>query len=178
MSINITVGGSDKKDKKIIDFKLNARKALNGNILIFDHADIDIIVAPENSKIIAFAKDLMSEVVYGAENRFFEFLKNKGIIQFDSIQGGTVYGSLEAKLLKSDKYDPIKMALMNISEWMDMEKPYFEANEAYDDMMDDNLLYPNREDSTELGEVPHEEKKGSIIQRNLFAPYLYARYTY
>ena len=45
-------------------------------------------------------------------------------------------------------------------------------------MMDDTLLDPQDEDATELGDVPHEEEKGSIIQRNIFAPYLYGRYTY
>jgi hypothetical protein len=39
-------------------------------------------------------------------------------------------------------------------------------------------LRPDGEYSTELGEVPHEDQKGSIRQRNLFAPYLYGRYTF
>jgi hypothetical protein len=45
-------------------------------------------------------------------------------------------------------------------------------------MMQDNTLNPDDEHATELGEVPHEEEKGSILQKNLFAPYLYGRYTY
>ena len=53
-----------------------------------------------------------------------------------------------------------------------------EATRAHDEMMDDYLTNPDQEDSTELGEVPHEEEKGSILQHNLFAPYLYGRYTY
>jgi hypothetical protein len=50
--------------------------------------------------------------------------------------------------------------------------------EALEDMENDLLLNPDMENSTELGEVPHEERKGSILQRGLFAPYLYGRYTY
>ena len=61
---------------------------------------------------------------------------------------------------------------------MDEERPYFASAEAHDEMMDDALVDPDEESSTELGEVPHEEEKGSILQRNLFAPYLYGRYTY
>ena len=49
---------------------------------------------------------------------------------------------------------------------------------AYDEMMDDLLLDPDEDNSTELGEVPHEDEKGSIKQRGIFAPYLYGRYTY
>ena len=49
---------------------------------------------------------------------------------------------------------------------------------AHDEMMDNAMLDPDAENSTELGEVPHEEEKGSILQHNLFAPYLYGKYTY
>ena len=52
------------------------------------------------------------------------------------------------------------------------------ADSDHDDMMDDALLNPDEEHATELGEVPHEEEKGSILQKNLFAPYLYGRYTW
>ena len=161
-----------------ISFKLNARKTLNGDIMIFDHSDIDIIVLAEKKKVVAFAKDIMSDIVYGAESRLFDYLKRKGLVAFDSIQGGNVYGSLEGKILESKELDPTKMVLLNISKWMDEERPYFESLEAHNEMMDDVLLQPDDEHATELGEVPHEEEKGSILQHNLFAPYLYGRYTY
>ena len=61
---------------------------------------------------------------------------------------------------------------------MKTEEPYIKGSTAYDDMQDDLLLQPDNENSTELGEVPHSEKKGSIDNSNLFAPYLYGRYTY
>ena len=159
-------------------FNIQARRALNGDIMIFDHKDIDIVVMDAQKKIVAFAKDIMSEIVYGAENRLFEYLRKKGIIAYDSIQGGNVYGSLEGALLESKEVDPVKAALYQISEWITTERPYFESAQAHDDMMDDALLDPNDENSTELGEVPQEEEKGSILQHNLFAPYLYGRYTY
>jgi hypothetical protein len=161
-----------------IKFKLNARKALNGDIMIFDHSDIDIVIMTEKKKIVAFAKDVMSDVVYGAESRLFEYLKKKGIVAFDSIQGGNVYGSLEAKIHESKELDPVKMTLLNISKWMDDERPYFASKKAHDDMMTDAVLEPDNEHATELGEVPHEEEKGSILQHNMFTPYLYGKYTY
>ena len=67
---------------------------------------------------------------------------------------------------------------MKISEWMETEQPMMDGRTGYDDMQDEHLLSPDGEYSTELGEVPAEEKKGSINQHNLFAPYLYGRYTY
>lgn len=164
---------------KIVEFKLNARKALNGDIMIFDHSDIDIVVLLEKKKIIAFAKDLMSEVVYGAESRLFEFLKKKGVIAFDSIKGGNVYGSLEGTILESKELDSIKLSLLNISKWISSEKPYMDLSKNHDDLMSDYLTNPSDDMSTDLGEIPHEEEKGSIKKNPLFAsPYLYGKYTY
>jgi len=171
----------DNTKDNIYEFNLNLRRALNGDLMIFDHADIDIVILLEKKKIVAFAKDMMSEVVYGAENRLFGFLKKAGVVAFDSIQGGNVYGSLEGLILerKGDETpDSFSYVLYQISEWIKTERPYFEANEAHDEMMDDAILNPNDEYSTELGEVPHEEEKGSLKQRGLFAPYLYGKYTY
>jgi len=165
-------------NKRMVEFKLMLRRALNGDLMIFDHSDIDIVIMTEKKKVVAFAKDLMSDSVYGAENRLLEHLKKKGIIAFDSIQGGSVYGSLEGKIHESTELDPIKATLYEVSQWMDSERPYFKSKEAYDDMIDDYYTDPSDDESTELGEVPHEEKKGSILQRGLFAPYLYGKYTY
>ena len=47
--------------KFVYEFKLNLRRALNGDLMIFDHADIDIIILLEKKKIVAFAKDMMSD---------------------------------------------------------------------------------------------------------------------
>ena len=159
-------------------FNIQARRALNGDIMIFDHKDIDIVVMDGQKKIVAFAKDLMSEVVYGAESRLMEHLRKSGIIEYDSIQGGNVYGSLEGKIHESKELDAIKMSLYQISQWMDSEKPAMEALEAHDDMFDDAFTTPDVENSTDLGEVPHGEEKGSIKKHGMFSPYYYGRYTY
>ena len=167
--------------EQMFEFKLNFRRALNGDYMIFDHSDIDIMILTEKKKIVAFAKDMMSDVVYGAENRLFTHLRKQGVIAYDSIQGGNVYGSMEGLMLemKEDKEGKsLQYVLHEIYEWMNTERPYFESNQAYDDMMDDHLLDPADEFSTELGEVPHEEEKGGIRQNGMFSPYYYGRYTY
>lgn len=159
-------------------FELYVRESLDGNLMIYDHKDIDIVLMQEQKKIVAFAKDMLTDNVYGAESRLFEFLRKKGIVAYDSIQGGNIYGSMEAKILESKKYNSVKAALLNIAEWFKVEKPLTDSLEAHDDLMDDVLLNPDDEHATELGEVPHEVEKGSILQKNMFAPYLYGRYTY
>ncbi len=157
-------------------FELTARETLNGDLMIYDHKDIDIVLMQEKKKIIAFAKDMLTDNVYGAESRLFEYLRKHGIIAYDSIQGGNIYGSMEASLLESK--DSLSSALIQIAEWFKSEKPMMDFLDSHDEDMDDTLLNPDDEHATELGEVPHEEEKGSILQKNLFAPYLYGRYTY
>ena len=168
----------DIKSPVISEFRLNARTTLNGDIMIFDHNDIDIMILSEQKKIIAFAKDLMSEIVYGTEARLFDHLKKKGIVAYDSIQGGNVYGSLEGKLLQSKKFDVVKLTLKNVSEWLQAEKPYMDNMEDFEEMESDWLVDPDDEHSTEFDARRHAEEKGAIRQHNLFAPYLYGKYSY
>ena len=163
-------------EKDEVEGKLKLRSALNGDLMIMDHKDIDIVLKPNEKKIIAFAKETLSDLVYGAESRLLEYLRKQGILKIDSIQGGNVYGSLEGQLHEGDK--AVEITLMKISEWMETEQPMMSGRTGYDDMSDEHLLSPDGEYSTELGEVPAAEKKGSINQHNLFAPYLYGRYTY
>jgi len=159
-------------------FEMNIRKSLNGDLLVFDHADIDIVLMVEKKKLVAFPKDLMSEVVYGAESRLMEWMRHNGIIEYDSIQGGNVYGSLEGKIHESKERDSIKSTIYQLSEWIQSEAPSSKMTKGHDDMMQDAQLEPSQDNSTELGEIPHAEEKGSIKQNSLFAPYLYGRYTY
>lgn len=163
-------------EKDRIEAKLKLRSAINGDLMILDHKDIDIVIKQGEKKIVAFAKETLSDLVYGAESRLLEYLRRNGLIEIDSIQGGNIYGSLEGKLQEGKK--TVEVTLMKISEWMESEEPMMDGRTGYDDMQDDHLLSPDGEFSTELGEVPHEEEKGSIRQHNLFAPYLYGRYTY
>ena len=165
-------------NERTVNFEMNVRKALNGDLLVFDHADIDIVLMVEKKKIVAFPKDLMSEVVYGAESRLMEWMRKNGIIEYDSIQGGNVYGSLEGKIHESKERDSIKSTIYQLSEWIKSEAPSSKMKKGHDDMMQDAQLEPDDKNATELGEVPHAEEKGSIVQHSMFAPYLYGRYTY
>jgi len=180
VNIKPTVGIKINDSKKTKKEKLNFKKAINGDIMIFEHKDIDIVILKKEKKVVAFAKDIITDSVYGAESRLFDHLRKNGIVKYDSIQGGNIYGSMEAIML-----EPVKeiknlnsLTLTIIHEWIKTEKPMMDYMEQHDEMMDDALLNPDEEHATELGEVPHEEEKGSILTKNMFAPYLYGRYTY
>ena len=176
MGIEITVG-RDEDEPQLVSFELELRKTLDGNYMIFDHADIDIMVMPGKSKVVAFPSDLMTDFVYGSQKRLFDFLYKKGIVDLASVRAGNVYGSLEGEILSSNSFDPTKITLLNISKFIDEERPYFEFVDGYEDMQTDRVLDPDAEDSTELGEVPHEETKGTLRPGYNYGPYWQA-YSY
>jgi hypothetical protein len=169
MTINISVDLPDNKAEQKgsfedVSIKLNARKSIDGNVMIFDHIDIDIVMMPEKKKIVAFPKETMSDIVYGAQNRMFDFLIKKGIILPETVQGGNVYGALEGIFPESKSADTTNIVLLSLSKFMDEERPYFAYDKAYQQQEIDRLVDPEDEEYTELGEVPHSAQKGSITR--------------
>ena len=71
---------------------------MDGNILILDHEDIDIILMLEKSKCVTFPKKEMSDKVYNAQDRMFKRMFKDGIISPSSVRGGNVYGSMKAEI--------------------------------------------------------------------------------
>ena len=147
--------------------RLKARRTLDGNILILDHEDIDIVFMPEQNKCVSFPKETMNDKVYAAQDRMFAFLARKGVVSHSSIRGGNVFGSLEGDVLESKipGIDQSQVFLYVLHEYINGEKPYFKSSKEFDDERLDALLRPSEEDSTELGDVPQDAKKGSMDSR-------------
>jgi len=182
MAIKITIGGGKKEAPpqpapKVAEIKLNISKTANGDYYIKDHSDIDIVVMIQKNKVLALSKDLMSEMVYGAQDRLFGYLTEKGLVDPATVQGGSVYGSMEGMLLQSDELNVPNMTILNISEWIDSERPYFEFVEKFEEMEVEHFVDPDEKESTELGEVPHEETKGTLRPGYTYGPY-WQSYTY
>ena len=182
MAIKITIGGGKREAPpqpapKVAEIKLNISKTANGDYYIKDHSDIDIVIMVEKNKVLALSKDLMSEMVYGAQDRLFAYLTEKGLVDPATVQGGSVYGSMEGMLLQSNELNVPNMTILNISEWIDSERPYFEFVEKFEEMEVEHFVDPDEKESTELGEVPHEETKGTLRPGYTYGPY-WQSYTY
>ena len=173
MAITVKVGNQQKTQEALpeqekpkssaVTIKLNARRSLDGNVMIFDHKDIDIVLMPSKNKIVAFAKQVFGDEVYNAQDRLFGFLRKKGVIEYDSIQGGNIYSSMEAKICESKDYNSTQVALFTISKFIEKERPYFEFEKAFDAEEERRLADPGPEDSTEYDpERYHHTDKGSI----------------
>ena len=144
--------------------KLQAKRTLEGNILILDHEDIDIVLIPEKNKCVAFPKESMSDKVYASQDRLYKFLAKKGVISHSSVRGGNVFGALEADIFESKipGVDALQAFLYALNEHLNKERPYFRTSSEYEEDRLDNLLRPSDEDSTELGDVPQSDRKGSM----------------
>ena len=75
MAVVVKIGDAISKT---VTLEMDIRKSLAGDLMIFDHGDIDIVLSPKKNKVVAFPKETMNDLVYGAQNRLFAFLAQEG----------------------------------------------------------------------------------------------------
>ena len=169
--ITITIGEKEDKGPPRLTFELNARKTLEGDIVIRDHPDIDVVVMPEKMKIIAFPKDSLTEETYQTQDKLFDFLTGRGVINRDSVQGGNVFGSMEAKIPVTEEKNSSKFVLLGVAKWLETERPYFEYLEKFEQIEEDRYTEPSDEESTDFDPTRHAEKKGVLRPMYIRSPY-------
>tara|TARA_R110000824_G_scaffold113687_5_gene263602 strand:+ start:7634 stop:8218 length:585 start_codon:yes stop_codon:yes gene_type:complete len=145
-----------------VDLKM--RKTLDGSFVIFDHPEIDIVIMPHMLKVVSFPTGEMGDHIYATQSRLFEFLSKKGIVVFDSVQGGNLYGSLEASIQPpvKEEVDPIEVAIYVVAKFIEEEQPYYDREEKYEDDAEKWMLEPDDEHSTDLdwAAKTHQPRKG------------------
>lgn len=162
MDIEVVYNKSEKPETKKVSMPMKAKKTLDGNIVVFDHDYLDIVVMPKKKKVVAFAKKEFGDHVYDAQDRFFKYLAKRGVIDPESIQGGNVYFSIQAKIPESKDYDSVKWVLFSIGKFMEQEKPFFEFAKQHEEEFEKWLTQPTPEESTEFDPERHAAEKGSI----------------
>jgi len=165
--IKIEVGGPQAT------VELNARKTLDGKLLIMDHEQIDIVLMPEDNKVVVFPKDITMEDTYSTQSRFFEYMSDKGIVQRSSVQGGNIFNSLEGLIPESKQSNSLQAAVYVISEFLKEESELRAVVDKYEQELEDYYLKPPDQDSTELGEVPQAAEKGAMRPGYYYIPLRY-----
>lgn len=153
------------KDKKTgLQKEIAIKKTLSGDFILNEHPDIDVIVMPQKFKILALAKEDQSDHVYNIQEKLFNYMVKKGVVLPESIVCGNVYGSLQGTYPQQSPggEDVLQVVVYNLANFIEDERPIIDREKEYEDKMEKALLEPSVEDSTELGEVPQEEFKGSI----------------
>jgi hypothetical protein len=156
-----------KEGPEPVQVELNARRALNGDIMIFDHDLIDIVISPEKNKIVTFPKDLSEREVYPTQDRFMTFLRKKGIIKPESVQGGNIFSSIEAEINKSiiEGVNALESSLFVTSLFLEDEKVDIQTRDRLKKDIANYMLDPDVENSTDLGEIPQSDRKGTMDNR-------------
>mgnify|MGYP003147462217 CR=1 FL=1 len=164
MSIKISIKNQLPLDVMEGEIKnLDMKRSLAGQIMVFNHIDMDIVLDEKTGKVTAYSKKDFGELVYKSQNRFFEYLFKKGVVLPESVKGSNVFGAIEATYPKEAKIENLtEIVLYNIANFMKEEQNYIESFEYVGEEEDQRLLDPDKEDSTELGEVPQKEKKGTL----------------
>jgi len=163
-NIFISLAGEAIENKVQARVKLFARKTLDGNVIIFDHKDVDIVLMPKEKKIVAFPKQVLGSQIYETQDRLFSFLAKKGIIDRQSIQGGSVFYSMEANVVEplDENISQVQVALYSIGKFIETEKPYFDFEKEFERSEEIRLTQPTPEESTDLDpEQYHRAKQGS-----------------
>jgi len=162
----------EEKGSKPPKISLEARKTLDGKLMILDHLHLDIIVDTTKKVITVFPKERLTEETYSFQDAYFKSLVNAGVVLPESIQSGNIFGSLEGKYPdpSDEGVSATQIVLLATQKFIEKQTPHLEAQEFIENEIEDHLVDPMPEDSTELGEVPEEPKKGSIT------PYRIRRY--
>ena len=182
MAININIGPETKEGIKItihpklkqerkVTLELNARKTLDGDLIIRDHPDIDVVIMPKKMKDIAFPKENTTEETYHTQNKMFDFLVKRGILIRDSVQGGNVFGSMEAKIIPTQNNESSKFVLLGIARWVETEAPYFDYLEQFEQMQEDRFTEPSEEESTDFDPSRQSVRKGVLRPLYIRSPY-------
>lgn len=154
--IKIKIGGPQAT------VELQARKALDGSLLIMDHEKIDIAILPESMKVTTFPKTTATEDVYDFQNRLLELLADRGIVDRSSIQGGNLFRSLEGKVFQTEALNSLQAAVYVIAEFLEEEANHERIADNYEKELENMFTHPDDRDTTEYGEVPQYAEKGAM----------------
>ena len=162
-----------QKQKVVLDIN----KTISGNIIINDSPDYEIMINPKNRKIITFPKGTFSDGNENDQLEFFNFLRRQSAIKHDSVQGGYVFGSYDALYPEGEEENSLNYLLYCISEFFKVKLPELKKKQDYLEKRKQFIYEPDDENSTDLGDVPHEERKGSI-HHDLRQNYSYSYFLY
>ena len=146
---------------------LKARKTMSGDIMIYDHPDFDVVLSPAGKKVFALAKEQYGSHVYASQSRLFDYLSKRGVVDPSSIHSGNVFGSLEGVIVEVEEkqkedVDATQVALYTIAKFFEGERGHYAEIDKFEDEWEKEMLEPNEEESTELGKVPHQPRKGTL----------------
>ena len=163
MAIKLTIKINDKPIEKIL---LKARKTIDGNIIIPDHPDINIMIMPAKSRVVSLPKEELDDELYDSQKRLFDYLTLQGVVDHTTVQDGNIFMSREAKIPDvTGDGDKIQYCLYAISNFIDKELPFYKNMDDFEKEMDNQLLEPEVDEYTDFDPARHHDVKGTMPPR-------------
>jgi len=142
---------------------LKAKKTIDGNIIVSDHPDIDIIIYPSKGKLVTFAKEQLDDETYDSQNRLFKLLTKRGVCDPETVQAGNLFMSMESEIPDAKEGDKIQYLLYVLHDFVEEELPFYKDMEQFEKEFEQHLLEPEVDEYTEFDpEKYHREKKGAM----------------
>ena len=160
MAIKIKIVQDGVEVEKIL---LDARKTIDGNIIISDHPDMEILIIPAKNKIVAMPKEQIDDELYDTQKRLFDFLLKQGVVNYDTIQAGNLFMTKEAMIPDATNGgDKIQYCLYAIANFIEKEIPFYENMKEYENEVEKDLLEPEIDEYTEFDPNRHGAVKRSL----------------
>lgn len=163
------------------EIEIECVKTLSGDLMFNSHPEFDIHLDTKNKKIVTVAKQEHGSDAYPIQDEFLDYICKKGAADYTSIKAGYVPNSLGAKLLepKDDSLNSFDVVIFLIHKYLKENERYINFIENFEDQYEEDLTNPTPEESTELGEVPHKERQGSVPPNKYYGyGYGYRPYVY
>ena len=154
-------------DKPEARVTLRARKTMDGNIMIYDHPEINIVISPSANKVFSVPKSQYGDHIYAVQSRLFDHLSKKGVVDASTVYGGNVFGSLEANLLiveenQKEDVNAVQVAIYSVAKFLQAEAPLYNKYHEYEEEVEKQLVDPPDDETTALGKIPHEPRQGTV----------------
>ncbi len=152
--------------------KLNARKTLDNNIIIYDNRFFNIILIPFKNKVITMPKQHVNRDTYPMQNDYLTFLQEKGALVLGSIRSGATFRSLEGFYPVNEDVDVLQVILLLTKSYIEEHGGDFTALDDYLEDVEDMYVDPPKDETTPYGKVPQEPTKGTLPDgSDQFKPY-------
>jgi len=168
VTVKVTIRDPESKSQSTAaqsSISLQVRRNLKGDYMIFDHIDIDIVVQPSENKITTITKPdaTNTDMVYDAQNRLFQHLTKAGVVDPATIEGGSLYGTMEGTYYDNDEQpNATQVAVFSVGKFIEEERPFMIFRQAQEEVEIGKYAEPEDEYTTDLGDVPHATQKGTI----------------
>jgi len=146
----------------IFTVKLNARKTLDNNIIIYDNRFFNVILIPFKNKIVTMPKQNVNRDTYPMQNDYLSFLQDKGALVFGSIRSGSTFRSLEAFYAVNEDVDVLQVVMLLTKSYIDQHGHDYTTLDDYLEDVEDMYVDPPADETTPYGKVPQETEKGAI----------------